>query len=186
MIRILLADDQTLLRQGLRIILASEPDFEVVGEARDGHEAIDLAQALKPDVLLMDVRMPEVDGIEATRRLRRDGGPRVILLTTYDDEDLVLGGLRAGAAGAARVLARLAETAPEPVTAASELDLLTSREREVLGLIGAGCCNRQIASRLVIGEATVKTHVNNIFGKLGFRDRSQAVAFAYRRGIVQA
>jgi DNA-binding NarL/FixJ family response regulator len=214
MIRILLADDQTLLRQGLRIILASESDFDVVGEARDGREAIDLAKTLRPDVILMDVRMPEVDGVEAARRLRQEGGPRIILLTTYDDDDLVLGGLRAGAAGyllkdqpaeeiveairavnhgqalfktsgAARVLARFAAAAPARAAPASELDLLTSREREVLGLIGAGCSNRQIADRLVISEATVKTHVNNIFSKLSFRDRAQAVAFAYRSGIVQ-
>lgn len=215
MIRILLADDQTLLRQGLRIILASEPDFEVVGEARNGREAIDLASTLKPDVILMDVRMPEIDGVEAARRLRQDGGPRIILLTTYDDDDLVLGGLRAGAAGyllkdqpaeeiaeairavnqgqvlfktsgAGRVLARLAEATPPPASPRSDLDQLTAREREVLGLIGEGCSNRQIAARLVISEATVKTHVNNIFGKLGFRDRAQAVAYAYRSGIVQA
>lgn len=212
MIKILLADDQTLLRQGLRIILSAESDLEVVGEAKDGQEAIGLARSRQPDVILMDVRMPGLDGVEATRQLR-DDGPRVILLTTYDDDELVLAGMRAGAAGyllkdqpaeeiieaihavqrgealfrtsgAARVLARLAEGTPRRELHHAEVPGLTARETEVLRLIGEGHSNHDIAERLVISEATVKTHVNNIFGKLGFQDRAQAVAYAFRAGLV--
>lgn len=215
MIRILLADDQTLLRQGLRIILSAEADLEVVGEARDGEEAVRLARDLDPDVVLMDIRMPSLDGVAAARQLRADGGPRVILLTTYDDDELVLEGMRAGAAGyllkdqpaeeivdairavhqgqalfkttgAARVLQQLAAQSATSSTAdrvSTGPNLLTPREVEVLRLIAAGYANREIAERLVISEATVKTHVNNIFGKLGFQDRAQAVAYAFRSGL---
>lgn len=216
MIRVLLVDDQTLLRQGLRIILNAEPDLEVVGEAKDGADAIQLARALRPDVVLMDIRMPVVDGVEAARRLRDAGGPRVILLTTYDEDELVLQGMRAGASGyllkdqpaeeivaavravhdgqalfktsgAARALARLVDTPPmsTPWAARSANEHLTSRETEVLRLIADGLSNRDIAERLVISEATVKTHVNNIFGKLGFQDRAQAVAYAFRSGLAR-
>jgi DNA-binding NarL/FixJ family response regulator len=213
-IRILLADDQTLLRQGLSIILSSEPDLEVVAEARDGREAVDIARRLKPDILLMDIRMPEMDGVEAARQLRTDDGPRIILLTTYDDDELVLQGIQAGVAGyllkdqpaeeiveairavhqgqalfrssgAARILARLATAVPAIPANTLARDQLTSRESEVLRLIAEGLSNRQIAEQLVISEATVKTHVNNIFGKLGFQDRSQAVAYAFRTGMIK-
>jgi DNA-binding NarL/FixJ family response regulator len=196
MIRVLLADDQTLLRQGLRVILSSEPDLEVVGEARDGTEAIELSRTLHPDVILIDQRMPRLTGVDAAQELRHDGGPKIILLTTYDDDEIVLRAMRAGAAGyllkdqpaeeiveairavhagqvlfkstgAAQALAQLAEsarTAPSPESSANEL--LTPRERDVLRLIANGRSNREIADELVISEATVKTHVNNIFGKL--------------------
>jgi DNA-binding NarL/FixJ family response regulator len=214
MIRVLLADDQTLLRQGLRIILSAEPDLQVVGEARDGTEAVTLARELKPNVVLMDVRMPVLDGVEACNQLRDLRDTRVILLTTYDDDALVLNGIRAGAAGyllkdqpaeeiveairavhqgqalfktsgASRVLARIAANATPPVAHRNGVDQLTVREADVLRLIGEGFSNRQIAERLVIAEATVKTHVNNIFGKLGFADRAQAVAYAFRVGLVK-
>jgi len=213
-IRVLLADDQTLMRQGLRIILSTEPDLDVVGEAKDGREAVALARRLRPDVILMDVRMPGIDGVEAAQQLRAEGGPRIILLTTYDEDELVRGGMRAGAAGyllkdqpaeeivaairavhqgqalfrttgAARVLAELAETAPPSPPPPAGDEALTAREVEVLRLIAEGLANREIAARLVISEATVKTHVNNIFGKLGFDDRAQAVAYAFRSGLVK-
>lgn len=217
MIRLLLADDQTLMRQGLRILLSSEQDLEVVGEARNGREAVELARSLRPDIVLMDVRMPELDGVQATEQLR-SAGVRVILLTTYDEDELVLRGIRAGAAGyllkdqpseeivdairavhrgealfktsgAARVLSSLAnaassESAPPRSVAHSGTEQLTAREVEVLRLIGEGLTNRNIAERMIISESTVKTHVNNIFGKLGFQDRAQAVAFAFRAGLV--
>jgi len=213
-IRVLLADDQTLMRQGLRIILSTEPDLDVVGEAIDGWEAVALARRLRPDVILMDVRMPGIDGVEAAQQLRAEGGPRIILLTTYDEDELVRRGMRAGAAGyllkdqpaeeivaairavhhgqalfrttgAARVLAELAETAPPSPPPPAGDEALTAREVEVLRLIAEGLANREIAARLVISEATVKTHVNNIFGKLGFDDRAQAVAYAFRSGLVK-
>jgi DNA-binding NarL/FixJ family response regulator len=213
-IRVLLADDQTLMRQGLRIILSTEPDLDVVGEAKDGREAVALARRLRPDVILMDVRMPGIDGVDAAQELRAEGGPKIILLTTYDEDELVRRGMRAGAAGyllkdqpaeeivaairavhqgqalfrttgAARVLAELAETALPSSPPPAGDEALTAREVEVLRLIAKGLANREIAARLVISEATVKTHVNNIFGKLGFDDRAQAVAYAFRSGLVK-
>jgi len=212
MIRVLLADDQRLLRDGLRIILGAEPDLEVVGEASNGHEAVELAERLAPDVILMDIRMPEMDGVEAARRLA-GAGLRVIMLTTYDEDRLVLDGIRAGAAGyllkdqpaeqivdairavhrgealfktsgAARALASLASAPPPGPTPPPAATDLTPRETEVLALIAAGLSNHDIAARLVVSEATVKTHINNIFGKLNLRDRSQAVAYAFRTGLV--
>jgi DNA-binding NarL/FixJ family response regulator len=213
-IRVLLADDQTLFRQGLRVILGTVPDLQVVGEARNGIEAVEGARSRHPDVVLMDIRMPDLDGVAATRQLREQDGPRVILLTTFDDDALVLEGMRAGAAGyllkdqpaeeiveairavhrgealfrtsgAARALASLSSgSASAPASAPATP--LTPRETDVLRLIGEGRSNREIAEQLVISEATVKTHVNNIFGKLGLQDRAQAVAYAFRSGLVKA
>ncbi|MFE0777748.1 response regulator [Streptomyces sp. NPDC058861] len=216
MIRVVLADDQTLVRAGFRSILSDEEDIEVVGEAGDGERAIDLARALRPDVVLMDIRMPVLDGLEATRRITADErleGVRVIVLTTFDADDHVYGALRAGASGflvkdtepmellhAVRVVARgdalispavtrrlIAEFAgradrrPDP---SPRLNALTEREREVLGLVGAGLSNDEIAGRLVLSPATSKTHVSRIMTKLSVRDRAQLVILAYESGMI--
>ncbi len=214
MIRVVIADDQELVRTGFRVILSAEPDLDVVGEAGDGLEAIEVARALRPQVVLMDIRMPELDGIEATRRIAHGGSaPRVLILTTFDLDEHVYEALRAGASGfllkdagadellhAVRVIAagdallspsitrRLIEDyarrppAPERPAALAEL---TPRELEVLRLIAGGRSNRDIARELVVGDATVKTHVARIFAKLDLHDRAQAVVLAYESGLVQ-
>ncbi|MEV6246183.1 MULTISPECIES: response regulator transcription factor [Streptomyces] len=216
MIRVVLADDQTLVRAGFRSILSDEEDLEVVGEAGDGERAIALARELRPDVVLMDIRMPVLDGLEATRRITADErleGVRVIVLTTFDADDHVYGALRAGASGflvkdtepmellhAVRVVARgdalispavtrrliaefagRAERQPDP---SPRLNALTEREREVLGLVGAGLSNDEIAGRLVLSPATAKTHVSRIMTKLAVRDRAQLVILAYESGMI--
>ena len=220
MIRVLLADDQALLRDGLRVILDAEPDIEVVGAARDGEEAVALALATRPAIVLCDLRMPGTDGVEAARRITAAlPATRVVALTTYDDDELVLGALRAGAAAyllkdlpaedlvhavravaagqtilqpasALRLLGALSQQAQvEPGGAGggtggpTPADRLTEREMEVLRLMCAGRRNREIAATLVVSEATVKTHVNNIFAKLGCRDRTEAVLWAVRHGL---
>jgi DNA-binding NarL/FixJ family response regulator len=213
-IRVLLADDQDLVRAGFRLILELADGVEVVGEAGDGREAVRLARELEPDVVLMDVRMPEVDGIEATRRLLRAGvDTRVLVLTTFDLDEYVYAAVRAGASGfllkdvprdelvhAVRTVARgeallapaitqrLIEkfiARPDPRAAAPALDELSARELEVLRLLARGLSNAEIASELIVGEATVKTHVARILRKLGLRDRVQAVVFAYETGLVE-
>ena len=211
-------DDQALVRSGFRMILEAQPDFEVAGEAADGTEAVEEAIRLRPDVVLMDVRMPRMDGIEATSRILREGAgtkrPRVLILTTFDLDEYVFRGLRAGASGfllkdvlpedlvhAVRVVAeggsllspsvtrRLIEefvrTPSASVTAPPGLAELTPREKEVLGLVGRGLSNHQIAERLYLSMATVKTHVNRLFAKLAVRDRAQAVVLAYESGVVR-
>jgi DNA-binding NarL/FixJ family response regulator len=217
-IRLLIVDDQELVRTGFRLFLETQDDLEVVGEAADGAEAIERARELKPDVVLMDIRMPGMDGVEATARLTAAGiepQPRVLVLTTFDLDEYVFGALRAGAAGfllkdaprerfleAIRVVhggeallspsvtRRLIEdyatrTDPlEPPTAV--LEQLTPREREVLVLVARGLSNSEIAQRLVVTEATVKSHVGSVLLKLDLRDRVQAVVFAYEHGIVAA
>ena len=217
-IRILIVDDQELVRTGFRLFLETQDGLEVVGEAGDGREAVERARELRPDVVLMDIRMPHMDGVEATARLTGAGiepPPRVLVLTTFDLDEYVFGALRAGAAGfllkdasrerlveAIRVVhggdallspsitRRLVEdyatrTDPlEPPTAL--LEELTPREREVLVLVARGLSNGEIAKRLVVTEATVKSHVGNLLLKLGLRDRVQAVVFAYEHGIVVA
>jgi DNA-binding NarL/FixJ family response regulator len=214
-IRILLVDDQALVRAGFAMILSAADDLEVVGEAADGQDAILAARRTRPDVVLMDIRMPRMDGIEATRALvALPATPRVLILTTYSLDEYVYAALRAGASGfllkdappeelrrAVRVVAagdallspsvtrrllsdfaRGAEPAPADAT---DLEVLTGREREVLTLVAEGLSNGEIADRLVVGEATVKTHVGHIFAKLGLRDRVQAVVVAYRTGLVR-
>jgi DNA-binding NarL/FixJ family response regulator len=209
-IRVLIADDEALVRTGLRMILAAEPDIEVIGEARTGREAVDLAAGLGPDVVLMDIRMPEMDGLEATERLAKAGGPRVVLLTTFDLDEHVFRALRAGANGfllkdtpaeqlvaairaaavgdallAPSVTRRLIETfARRPsIGIPSGFDSLTERETEVLQLMARGFSNAEIADELQVGEATIKTHVARVLSKLGVRDRVQAVVAAYEAGI---
>jgi DNA-binding NarL/FixJ family response regulator len=215
-IRIVVADDQALVRSGFRMILDAKPDLEVVGEAGDGREAAALVERLRPDVVLMDVRMPEVDGLEATRRIVASRSPtRVIILTTYDVDDSVFAALRAGASGfllkdarpaelveAVRVVARgdallapsvtrrlldrFAGVLPAPgATPPPDLGELTEREVEVLRLVALALSNAEIAERLVLTEATVKTHVSSVLRKLGLRDRVQAVVLAYDVGLVR-
>jgi DNA-binding NarL/FixJ family response regulator len=217
-IRLLIVDDQELVRTGFRLFLETQDDLEVVGEAGDRAEAIERARELRPDVVLMDIRMPGMDGVKATARLTAAGiepPPRVLVLTTFDLDEYVFGALRAGAAGfllkdaprerlleAIRVVhggeallspsitRRLIEnfatrTYPlEPPTAV--LEQITPREREVLVLVGRGLSNNEIAERLVVTEATVKSHVGSILTKLDLRNRVQAVVFAYEHGIVTA
>jgi DNA-binding NarL/FixJ family response regulator len=214
-IRILLADDQELVRGGISAMLESRDDLEVVGEAADGIEAVDLARRRGPDVVLMDIRMPRMDGIEATRRLMADPDPpRVVMLTTFDVDAYVYEAMRAGAAGfllkdtsstrladsirtAAAGEALLAPTVtrrliehfvrrPAPLPEGDDTFAeLTSRELDILMHVARGLSNREIASTLFLSEATVKTHVTRILAKLGLRGRVQAVVLAYERGLVQ-
>ena len=219
MTRVLLVDDQQLVRSGFRMILSVEPDLDVVGEASDGAAAVASARRLRPDVILMDVQMPGTDGIEATRQVVAEGLGRVVILTTFDQDDYLFDALEAGASGfllknadpdalvdavrtvaqgngllapevTRRVIERMASRGegslpavaarvPEPGT-----DLLTARELEVLRLVAEGLSNAEVAGRLVLGEATVKTHVSNVLAKLQLRDRVQAVVWAYRAGVV--
>ncbi|HEX9547535.1 MAG TPA: response regulator transcription factor [Acidimicrobiales bacterium] len=214
-IRVLIVDDQALVRAGFRMILEAQPDLEVVGEAGDGSAAIDAVRTLRPDVVLMDVRMPGVDGIEATRRLTEAGVPgKIVILTTYDLDEYVFDALAAGASGfllkhvppeelvrgvrvaasgeallAPSITKRLIEEFAKqraPVRASgTDLKTLTDREREVLTLLGRGLSNPEIARELKVGEATVKTHVAHVLDKLELRDRVQAVIFAYEIGLIK-
>jgi len=213
MIRVLIADDQALVRTGFRVILDAEPDLQVVGEAGDGREAVDLVQQKRPDVVLMDIRMPNLDGIEATRRLTAlPRAPRVLMLTTFDLDQYVYEALRAGASGfllkdagadellhGVRVVAAgeallspsitrrlIADYARRPPASEQPAALaeLTPRELEVLRLLARGLSNGEIARELVLGEATVKTHVARVFQKLDLHDRAQAVVLAYETGLV--
>lgn len=216
MITVLIADDQALVRGGLRLILDAQDDLEVVGEAGDGREALDAVRELRPDVVLMDVRMPVLDGISATRSIIAEHLPsRVLVLTTFDHDEVVYDAMKAGASGfllktapppklieGVRTVAagdallgpsitrRLVESyvnLPRPgEVAPPELDELTEREREVLVLIARGLSNGEIAEQLFISEATVKTHVNHLFQKLDLSGRVQAVVLAYECGLVQA
>jgi DNA-binding NarL/FixJ family response regulator len=215
MIRVLLADDQALVRGGFGMILDSRDDVDVVGEAEDGLEALALAAELAPDVILMDVRMPKLDGVEATRRIVASGSKaRILILTTFDLDEYVYEAIRAGASGfllkdvqpvelvdairvvaagnallgttvTKRLLERFTDGAPH-ATPPPALDGLTDREREILALMAAGLSNSEIAERLVVGGTTVKTHVSSILRKLGVRDRVQAVIVAYDAGLVRA
>jgi DNA-binding NarL/FixJ family response regulator len=214
-IRVLIVDDQALVRAGFRMILEAQPDLEVVGEAADGSAAIDAVRTLRPDVVLMDVRMPGVDGIEATRRLTEARVPgKIVILTTYDLDEYVFDALAAGASGfllkhvppeelvrgvrvaasgeallAPSITKRLIEEFARqraPVRASgTDLKTLTDREREVLTLLGRGLSNPEIARELKVGEATVKTHVAHVLDKLDLRDRVQAVIFAYEIGLIK-
>lgn len=210
-LRVLIADDQALVRTGFRKILESEPDIEVVGEAQDGGEAVERARLVHPDVVLMDIQMPRMDGLQATRRLA--GSTRILILTTFDVNEYVYEALRAGASGfllkdtqaeqlvtGVRVVAqgdallapsitrRLIEQfarRPPPSNRPGALADLTPRELEILQLIARGLSNREIAATLVLGEATIKTHVTRVLRKLDLRDRVQAVVVAYESGLVQ-
>lgn len=218
--RVLIADDQELIRSGFRLILEAH-GLDVVGEAADGAQAVELAHAQRPDVILMDVRMPGVDGIEATRQVARDlPDVKVLVLTTFDLDEYVYDALRAGASGfllkdvgradlvaavnvvaageallapsvTKRLLADFARSQPTPpgqdaASGNASVQALTARERDTLGLLARGLSNAQIAAELVVSEHTVKTHVGNVFMKLGLRDRIHAVIFAYEHGIVRA
>ena len=211
--RVVVADDQALVRGGFRMILDARSDMEVVGEAADGAEAVALVAESEPDVVLMDVRMPEMDGIEATERIARSGSSaRIIILTTHDLDEYVLAALRAGASGfllkdvppeqlaagirvvaqgeallapsiTKRLIQEFASAAPAATTPPKGLDELTARELEVFKLIARGLSNAEIAAELIVSETTVKTHVARVLMKLGIRDRVQAVVLAYESGI---
>ncbi|MBW8087315.1 MULTISPECIES: response regulator transcription factor [Streptomyces] len=222
-IRVMLVDDQVLLRTGFRMVLAAQPDMEVVAEAGDGVEALEVLRATEVDVVLMDVRMPKLDGVEATRRIcEREGAPKVIILTTFDLDEYAFSALKAGAGGfmlkdvppgellaairavhsgdavvapstTRRLLDRFAPMLPggggaggSGGRARPELERLTDREREVMLLVAQGLSNGEIAARLVLSEATVKTHVGRILTKLELRDRVQVVVMAYETGLVRA
>jgi DNA-binding NarL/FixJ family response regulator len=211
-VRVLIADDQALVRSGFRMIIEARDDLEVVGEAEDGDEAARLAAELEPDVVLMDVRMPEVDGIEATRRIVSSGAEtRVLVLTTFDLDEYVYASVRAGASGfllkdvrpedlvdairlvaegnallgptvTRRLLEHFADGQPGNVKA---IGALTEREQEILQLVAHGLSNAEVAAKLFLSEATVKSHVSSILRKLGVRDRVQAVIAAYDAGLVR-
>jgi DNA-binding NarL/FixJ family response regulator len=212
-IRVLIADDQSLVRAGFRLVLENHPDLEVVGEASNGHEAVHSAARLEPDVVLMDIRMPELDGIAATKAITARQPARVLVLTTYDLDEYVYDALQAGASGfllkdtppeqladgiravaggeallaptvTRRLIQEFARLAPTRRTRPAELDELTPRELEVLRLLARGLSNAEIAAALVLSDTTVKTHVTHVLGKLGLRDRVQAVVLAYESGLV--
>jgi DNA-binding NarL/FixJ family response regulator len=212
-IRVLIADDQSLVRAGFRLVLENHPDLEVVGEAANGNQAVHSAGRLAPDVVLMDIRMPELDGIAATREITARHPTRVLVLTTYDLDEYVYDALQAGASGfllkdtppaqladgiravaggeallAPSVTRRLIEEFARIGSARrgrpAELDELTGRELDVLRLLARGMSNAEIAAALVLGDTTVKTHVAHVLGKLGLRDRVQAVVLAYESGLV--
>jgi DNA-binding NarL/FixJ family response regulator len=213
MIRVLLVDDQQIVRTGLRTLLDVEPDIEIVGEASNGREAVAAVAEYRPDVVLMDVRMPDMDGIQATQHIVKAGSlSRVCILTTYSVDDYVFDALAAGASGfllktdtpdrilatlravadgqfslgaeaTAAVVAKSLAAAPVAMPSEDLLADLTPREEEVFGLIAAGLSNAEIAHRLVVGEGTVKTHVARILMKLGLRDRIQVIVFAHRNGL---
>jgi DNA-binding NarL/FixJ family response regulator len=213
-IRVLICDDQALVRAGFRAILEAQPDIEVAGEAENGAEGVALAERRAPDVILMDIRMPVLDGVEATRRLVAAGSPaRILVLTTFDLDEYVHAAIRAGASGfllkdvtpaklldairvvasgdallapsvTRRLLERFASTLPQRDQSREALSALTARETEVLRLLAGGLSNAEIAAELVVSEATVKTHISSVLRKLGLRDRVQAVIVAYETGLV--
>ena len=217
-IRVMLVDDQVLLRTGFRMVLDAQPDMEVVAEAGDGVEALQVLREAEVDVVLMDVRMPKLDGVETTRRIcQGDNPPKVLILTTFDLDEYAFSGLKAGASGfmlkdvppgelltairsvhsgdavvapstTRRLLDRFAPMLPSAGKQPQhkELERLTDREREVMILVAQGLSNGEIAARLVLSEATVKTHVGRILTKLGLRDRVQVVVLAYETGLVRA
>jgi DNA-binding NarL/FixJ family response regulator len=214
--RVLIADDEAMVRTGFRMILDAEPDMEVVGEAEDGEQALAAAERSRPDVVVMDIRMPRLDGVAATRRLlaELDPAPHVVIVTTFDDDENLYEGLRAGAGGfllknappeqlieavrtvaagegllssavTRRVIEEFARRAPADSPPSEALEELTAREVEVLRLVARGLSNAEIAEELVITPATAKTHVGRILMKLELRDRVQAVVFAYETGLVR-
>ena len=213
-IRVLICDDQALVRAGFRAILEAQPDIEVAGEAENGAEVVALAERRAADVILMDIRMPVLDGVEATRRLVAGGSPaRILVLTTFDLDEYVHAAIRAGASGfllkdvtpaklleairivaagdallapsvTKRLLERFASTLPQRDHSSQALATLTTRETEVLRLLAGGLSNAEIAAELVVSEATVKTHISSVLRKLGLRDRVQAVILAYETGLV--
>jgi len=216
-IRIVLVDDQELVRTGFRMVLDAQPDMTVVGEAADGHAAVEFARTHSADVMVMDARMPRMDGVAATRQIRQAGDrPRVLMLTTFDLDEYAFAALKAGASGfllkdvppeellfairavhsgdavvapstTRRLIDRFAPMLPtDDGQAPAELAGLTEREREVLILVAQGLSNAELAGRLFVSEATVKTHVGRILAKLGLRDRVQAVVYAYENGLVRA
>ncbi|HEV7907334.1 MAG TPA: response regulator transcription factor [Pseudonocardiaceae bacterium] len=214
MIKVLLVDDQELMRMGFRMVLGAQEDIDVVGEAGDGLDAVHLADQLRPDVVLMDVRMPVLDGVEATKRITEAGTAKVLVMTTFDMDEYALSALRNGASGfllkdtppadlvsalravasgdavvspsvTKRLLSRFLGDGGGELRDAAVLDVLTEREREVLVLIAKGLSNGEIARKLFLSEATVKTHVGRILAKLGVRDRVQAVVLAYETGLVR-
>ena len=212
-IRVVIADDQSLVRAGLRLVLENHPDIEVVGEAANGHQAVHSVARLAPDVVLMDIRMPELDGIAATRQITAAHPARVLVLTTYDLDEYVYDALQAGASGfllkdappaqladgiravaggeallaptvTRRLIEEFARQRPARRAHPARLDELTPRELDVLRLMARGMTNAEIAGELVLGATTIKTHVAHVLGKLGLRDRVQAVVLAYECGLV--